>query len=96
MKLNCKPGDLAVIVKSSCGNEGVIVTCVEFLGVLQFVDPRGNPTYQAPAWRVDKKIRTIGGATEDRIPDFRLRPLRDNPGQDETLTWLDVPTKETA
>ncbi len=30
------------------------------------------------------------------FPDHKLRPIRAQPGQDETLTWKDVPTKEIA
>lgn len=30
--MNCKAGDLALIVKSMAGNEGKVVTCLEYLG----------------------------------------------------------------
>lgn len=42
-----------------------------------------------PGWHVN---RSIGGQTE--VADFRLRPIRDNDGEDETLTWAGKP--ETA
>lgn len=102
--MNCKPGDLALVVKSKCGNEGKIVYVVR---------PATEEEYdsfvhkkEGHHWWVEAKgaliFSTAGhGRRETCLPDARLRPIRD-PGEDardETLTWLPVPaqrTKETA
>jgi hypothetical protein len=90
-EMNCKPGDLAVVVlcRDDASLIGRIVTCLrreDFQGV--------------PAWRIEPALTTVrkgawlveGSWFEDRC----LRPIRDNPGKDETLDWCPVPTKETA
>lgn len=95
--LNCKPGDLAVIVGSLPAGAFLIGRFVEVLEAADDV-PEGA------AWWV--RIRPIvnpltgehGG--EGVAADCFLRPIRD-PGdsaQDQTLAWLPVPstTKETA
>lgn len=92
MKLNCRPGDLAVVIHGK--NIGLFVNVIEssvFFG----------PTY----WLVESIGRAGTSVNpqghrvvqhKSNIEDCRLRPLRDNPGQDETLTWIDVPTGVTA
>ena len=81
MKLNCKQGDLAIIVdcvwdESSLGK---IVKCISV-----FDTPWGKCWKVDPPW--DLSIGTL---------DAHLRPIRDQPGEDETLTWEPVPHKET-
>jgi phosphoribosyl 1,2-cyclic phosphodiesterase len=85
--MNCKPGDLAVIVRSSAFTKyiGSVVRCVATDGFM---------------WQID---RSLDGHPEYWIlvPDSCLRHIRD-PGEDardESLAWLPpVPntTKETA
>lgn len=100
--MNCKPGDLAVIVRSQCGNEGRIVRVLRYVGKKRFTSGK---TYQ-DCWLLEGRLvercllaEQLGG---DAIqPDDRLRPIRD-PGDDavdESKAWLPpVPTKtrETA
>lgn len=89
--MNCKQGDLAVIVRSASGNEGKIVRCVKFAGVVRFY-----PYGKYPSWEVDPPVPSIFTGTTDCIPDAELRPIRD-PGadaKDETLHWLPVPSIE--
>ena len=86
--MNCKQGDLAVIVRSYAGNEGKIVQCLEFV-MFEFV----QGIY--PSWITAPTISDIYGR-DCPVPDAHLRPIRDQDGQDETLTWLDVPSKEIA
>ena len=76
-------------------NLGKVVTCVQFLGELSIRYPSG-PNPPEPAWRVHPEVIAWNGSLTSVVQDAYLRPLRDNPGQDETLTWRDVPTKETA
>lgn len=84
MKLNCKPGDLAVIVRSlhrpNC--LGKVVKCVRF-----DPGPKGEP-----AWRIDRAVGPVLmvdgiGRRGDWWYDKCLRPIRDNDGEDETLQW---------
>ena len=86
--MNCKPGDLAVIVRSERAPEhiGKIVTCVRphiFLGV--------------ECWEITPTLKnSTGGTAYWAVPDRQLRPIRD-PGddaQDETLEWLPVPRQD--
>ena len=93
MKLNCRQGDLAVIVKSIYRPEciGSIVRCVQF-------KPSSDGV---PSWIVDRELGpaiVVGGFLRPGTwwSDALLRPLRDNDGTDETLTWRDVPRKVEA
>ena len=85
--MNCVKGDLAVIVNT-------IPRFSRFIGRLVTVVELNNfrPDYFGLQWDTDLKEN---GSTVV-VADRHLRPIRDNPGQDETLTWRDVPTKETA
>ena len=93
MKLNCKPGDLAVIVRAQTlkQNIGAIVCVVEFLGGPENV---WRVKTLHPMQRRDGKIVQTGGF--GRVRDFSLRPIRDNDGEDETLQWIDVPSMGAA
>lgn len=106
MKLNCKPGDLAVIVSARFPeNIGILVSVLR-----QYIEGEhlpGDPfrMYEGPygvSWVVEsvgKPIRKWGEkGTYDLqttvFADVCLRPIRDNDGEDETLQW--VPRKVTA
>jgi hypothetical protein len=83
--MNCKPGDLAVVVSAPFDPHylGRIVTCVSFF----FVE--GMPT-----WRTDPPMYwTCDSGVVRELPwcDKDLRPIRDQPGEDESLTWAPVP-----
>lgn len=93
--MNCKPGDLAVFVHSTCGNEGKIVTCVEFVGEMEFLAPWGRATF-SDCWQIYPSVNGCRGAKTEYIPDEYLRPLRDNGGEDQTLTWAGKPESITA
>ena len=86
--MNCKQDDLAVIVRSKYGNEGKIVTCLR-----RYDGPWIDREYE-PGWLTDTFIQRPSGKPGPYIFDASLRPIRDQDGQDETLTWLDVPSKE--
>ena len=97
MKLNCKAGDLVVQVRSRSANEGRIFTCLRLasLGELQ---AEGFETSMGAVWLIDTKISASRGhVVIKQLPlalDKWLRPIRDNPGQDESLQWLDVPSTD--
>ena len=94
--MNCKRGDLAMVVRSLAGNEGKIVCCLEFVGTGRSDSGFriGNPCHGGPAtdlWRTDATCRTQLGSTTNLIPDSCLRPLRDNPGTDEVIAKVGKP-----
>ena len=83
--MNCKPGDLAVVVAKD--------KCISFhVGKIVRVN-NWNPFTQA--WMCTPDLKDTEGRFCDWA-DSALRPLRDNPGQDETLDWEPVPKKEFA
>ncbi len=88
--MNCKQGDLAVIIRSKAGNEGKIVKVGKFLGHVR--GWKGDDR-----WEIDIKITSTQGEFHKHVQDKFLRPIRPQPDNavDETLTWLPVPTKET-
>lgn len=97
--MNCKPGDLAVLVRACLPeNIGLIVTVhnewvMDEKDGFCWLTESSHPTPTiwwdgAPA----------GSDRESFVPDAWLRPLRD-PGedaQDETLSWLPSPVTEAA
>jgi len=92
--MNCKKGDLAVIVVSMTRphSVGKIVTCVSL---------KPCPRTGAPAWIIDPPVGKevfVHGAWRagDWIEDKCLRPIRPNDGEDETLTWAGKPEQVTA
>lgn len=77
MGLNCKQGDLAVVVRSYAGNEGKIVRCMsltEYAGALGF----------GPRWFTEPTLFGVWGEPQAPL-DACLRPLRDTEGEDEML-----------
>lgn len=88
--MNCKPGDLAVVVYDPDGRyEGC------FLKVLGDSGLRYDGSVY---WELEPLSPALQAARLDNVCDDYLRPIRD-PGddaRDETLEWLPVPTKETA
>lgn len=92
--MNCKPGDLAVIVRSKCGNEGVVLRCIRLSPKSEHnLDPR-----HLLVWVTDRDTLDTLGGSSPYMPDEYLRPIRD-PGddaRDETLLWVGLPVKEVA
>lgn len=83
--LNCKPGDLAIVVSGRpVENLGRVIRVIEI-----------KPIAYLMAWSFEGDLLDV-----DMVDDSCLKPLRD-PGddaRDETLMWLPVPstTKEAA
>jgi hypothetical protein len=86
MKLNCRPGDLAVIVRSTAGNEGKIVRC------LQLVMAAG-PFGFGPRWITDPPVLSSWNRPVPPL-DACLRHLRDSDGEDEMLRLAGRPVGE--
>lgn len=92
--MNCKQGDLAIFVKSAAGNEGKIVQCVEYVGKKALHFPDGK-IEEVDCWITEPQFPGWSGQTKNVFtPDDFLRPIRDNDGQDETLTWAGLPKKK--
>jgi hypothetical protein len=93
--MNCKPGDLAVFVRSDAGNEGRIIECVRLATRTELIRG-GFITRFGPVWVTREPLIATSGIYLPFAIDAYLRPIRD-PGddaQDETLQWLPVPSKE--
>jgi hypothetical protein len=88
--MRCKQGDIAVVTAGK--NSGKLVSVKEastqFGLNFWFIESLCGPF--TPELSRDK------AAMYGHIPDEHLRPIRDKPGEDETLQWLDVPGKVAA
>ena len=95
--MNCKPGDLALVIRplKSCPNSLGMV--VEVIGVdARFPFPGG--VQPGALIRAATELRDMAGLMTHQgwCRQSSLRPIRD-PGddaKDETLQWLPVPTSE--
>ena len=92
--MNCKQGDLAVVVRSVCGNEGKIVRCLRYVRGMELgID---GCWHECDIWETDTVMPGWTGALGKSIADSQLRPIRDQDGEDETLTWAGKPQEVTA
>ena len=89
--MNCKPGDLAIVVKMprlapACFKQliGRIVRVVVYRRALA-----NRPSFTEYVWQLEEQI-PIGRFIVLGLDDDILRPLRDNDGIDETLTWKEL------
>lgn len=99
MKLNCRPGDLAIWVTRGVIVEVLSVSrdCEIFLsteGHKVLLDNSGGHGWRcrmagAPQWMHSARPHVVF----DELPifDSSLRPIRDQPGDDETLSWTGRP-----
>ncbi len=85
--LTCKPGDMAIVVRGEPEiNLGRVVRVLEL---------SQNPIdifFGYALWTYEGELSMGDGTRAEAVADNCLRPLRDTDGQDETLTWRDVPT----
>jgi hypothetical protein len=91
--MNCKPGDLAVVLRSICGNEGKIVRCVRFVGTKPIQFPEGTRLV-GNLWEIDPPLPGFDGLLALYATDGDLKPIRDNDGEDETLSWKEKPADQ--
>ena len=88
---NCKVGDLAVVIKSDFPeNVGILVNVLAahpFYVAEWYVEVLGR----AVAGHAGEMSRAGAGGRKVRCADSALRPIRDQPGDDETLTWAGLP-----
>lgn len=82
--MNCKPGDLAVVIESSTGDSvGKILTCVRLSGRPGLHNLDG--TFDAgPVWETsDFTPDPVTGIPHNYWMDSALRPIRDQPGNEQ-------------
>jgi hypothetical protein len=99
--MNCKPGDLAIVINTPIGSpipNGAIVTCLNFFpGPHLVMDIFGRRGILIDVWAVDWNGKVHGRSGHKLgVSDICLLPIRD-PGedaQDETLSWLPVPHRD--
>ena len=94
--MNCKQGELAVIVRSKAGNEGRIVKCVRLASIDEILGNFHFSWAGLVVWVVDAELPATLFGTTNMFPDERMRPLRDGEGTDETLTWAGKPREFTS
>jgi len=88
--MNCKQGELAIVVRSCAGNHGVIVECVSLThGIVRYM-PDGTRR-EGPCWFIGRGVRGWDGRVTQYIADENLRPLRDGDGEDEMLRIAGLP-----
>jgi hypothetical protein len=83
--MNCKPNDLAVIYRASPDDAwaiGRVVRCVS-----TYVSFWG-----CVAWYTEDEIVGPDGSAWEGVADEMLKPIRDSDGEDESLSWLSVPS----
>ena len=88
--MNCKQGDLAVIVFSKYGNEGKLLTCLRLASAEECAD-ESFWNWKGPVWVTDAVIQCNDRTTTHLYPDSRLTPLRYSDGEDEMLRIAGVP-----
>ena len=81
--MNCKQGDLAVIVRSAAGNEGKIVRCVRMV-------IEGGTWGYGPRWVTDPSVRGTAMPVQS-VLDACMRPIRYSDGEDEMLLLVGLP-----
>lgn len=76
-EMNCKQGNMAVVVRSMAGNDGKIVRCLR-------VVVYGAGLGYGPRWVTEPVLRGCFGEPQAPL-DACLRALRDSDGEDEIL-----------
>ena len=94
--MNCKQGDLAVIVRSQLGNAGRVMTCLCIATPEELFATFGNTmTRHGSIWRVDVPLQWKawfhGQIEVPYMADEVMRPLRDSEGEDEMLRIAGLP-----
>lgn len=75
MGLNCKPGDLAIVVRSVIGNEGKIVRCLYLA-----TDDEAMEITEGRVWKIDRELLSLSEIGTIRkaafCEDDILRPIK--------------------
>jgi len=90
--MNCKPGDLAVFVRSSAGNEGKFVTCIRLAAYAELA--RCNFVCTEPVWVTDRVVPTMLGNRVAFARDSSLRPIRPQSDDEADLLLAPLPQQD--
>lgn len=90
--MNCRKGDIAIVVKSYAGNEGKILTCLRLATEDEVSKLNLNPL-RGHYWVTDVLINYTDGSKGHLCADCNLKPLRDSDGEDEILTKVGKPNQ---
>lgn len=90
--MNCKQGDLAIVVRAcNVENIGRVARCMR----VSIGGDVTGPGYRFPSavcWVVEPPLSSWDGlGFAAAVPDAFMRPIRDNDGEDETLTLAGKP-----
>lgn len=88
--MNCKQGDMAVIVRSTAGNLGKIVECVALQLHPAYAEHatwgvRCSGPLRRPTWSASDYEWCRVRGFDEVLKDSDLRPLRDREGDDEMV-----------
>ena len=78
--MRCKPGDLAIVIDWKGIHTGKVVTVVCF-----------SESFGLGCWEVSPETIDPDDGVNVCWNDASLRPIRDQDGEDETLTWAGRP-----
>lgn len=102
--MNCEPGDIAIVVGRATtianNHTGETLDLPPRGTVVEVTACRSDPEVTGGIFcqlkplviRITFADGKVFYGTLDGVADAVLRPIRDNPGQDETLMWKDVPS----
>lgn len=83
--MNCKQGDIALVVRSIAGNEGRVVTCLEIIGNVELANKLDVKIGDGVWWKIDTlinfRVDYASGRSEIRhnclgyVNDSQLLPI---------------------
>jgi hypothetical protein len=83
--MNCKPGDLAVVIRAR--HDGDVALLGAIVKLTSFGGYEGGDAF----WHYEGTLYDSGRWPVKLIADRALRPIRPDDGEDETLTWAGKP-----
>lgn len=88
--MNCKPGDLAIVVQSRIGNLGKVVRCIR-LATDADLKAQKVMSLNEPYWVIEGTLTAMCIVTSEVgevsvCPDAILRPLRGNEPETDVVT----------
>ena len=88
--MKCEEGDLAMVICSAAGLEGMVVKCIQYYGNVAAHSLSTGATVPAPAWIIEPPLRAHGGWVSI-LTDSQLMPIRFHAGLDEMLQRTGYP-----
>lgn len=92
---NCVAGDLAVVVRVPDGrleNVGRVIRVTKLVALPGLMGRMASAQGRI-YWEFEGNLLCDDGIPADMVDDAVLKPIRDNDGTDETLTWAGKPKK---